>query len=703
MAKNDAWSNLVLIATVLVYVVYIALAGYTLTHLPPIPSVVQTENGSILFTGNEVISGKILMQKYGLFDYGSYWGFGGYYGIDFTALALKIINQSTDPPMIKIDGPAYSSITNSETGKWIVSNRFVKIYNTLYNELYNILYINSSDYGLKPHLVNPNDLRNITSFVLWGAMISLLGYTNGFPYMPQQTQPSVNVSLSTWIMLIVLLVVLVSMISYVSIKILDHWNDPRISVSLPSPSTSQRIGLVGVLLASILAGLQGLLGYLAMHYYVDPEGILGLINLLPFNVSRALHLNMAVVWIALTWVSFSIFALPYLGVPLSKKLTLTILGLTLFTGAGLLLGILLSYNQLIPSPYWFIFGAQGRPDDVDQGTFWLLLVALIFFLASSLFFKASKSAAEPLRPLTKITAIGLLGAGIGTIFGSLPIIAPWPNFTEDQLFLWIMIHSYVEGFWPSIVIPVILILLVVNNLVPPSLATMAASIDSVSEILAGMIGTAHHYYFGGEPAFWMYLGASAAILEVVPILFLVYYAILLWRKGEVKTEFQKTLVTTTLISAIGGGFFGAIIGGAAILNAPMINYYIHGLQFTMAHAHLTFPLVWGLTAILMWITAVYLSGGLKENELKTLRTMILIYAIGFVLQAMDLWTLGAVQLATVLRTGYWAAKGTLFYLQSTPDLIVWLRMIGDIVAGFAAAVIIIYTLKGVIKSYKVKI
>ncbi|AGJ62028.1 nitric oxide reductase [Saccharolobus islandicus] len=106
MAKriwSDVWSNLVLVATVLVYVVYIALAGYTLTHLPPVPSVVETENGTVLFTGGEVISGKVLMQKYGLFDYGSFWGFGGYYGTDFTALALKVINQTADPPTIKVE------------------------------------------------------------------------------------------------------------------------------------------------------------------------------------------------------------------------------------------------------------------------------------------------------------------------------------------------------------------------------------------------------------------------------------------------------------------------------------------------------------------------------------------------------------------------------------------------------------------------
>jgi len=137
--RGDVWLNLVLVATVLVYVVYIALAGYTLTHLPPVPSVVETENGTVLFTGGEVISGKVLMQKYGLFDYGSFWGFGGYYRTDFTALALKVINQTADPPTIKVDGLAYSSITDSETSKWIVSNDYVKAYNTLYNELYNIV------------------------------------------------------------------------------------------------------------------------------------------------------------------------------------------------------------------------------------------------------------------------------------------------------------------------------------------------------------------------------------------------------------------------------------------------------------------------------------------------------------------------------------------------------------------------------------
>lgn len=702
--KRDVWSNVVLIATILVYIVYLALAAYTLTHLPPIPALALTENGSILFTGNEVISGKELMQKYGLFDYGSFLGFGGYYGIDYTALALKIINDTVKSPSssIRIEGEKYSSVTNLLQGEWILSNDYEQAYNKLYNALYNILYYNSSSYGLKPNLVNPSDLRNITAFIFWGALISLLGYTNGFPYIPNLTQPSVHVDISTWLMVAILLAVLMPMIGFVSLKILDHWRDPRTLISLPSPSSTQRLGLIGIFFAGIIAGVQGLLGLLAMHYYVEPHG-LGLISFVPFNVARALHLNMAIIWVALTWVSFALFALPYLGVPLSRKLVITILGLTLFTGVGLLLGILLSYNQLIPSPFWFMFGSQGRPNDANQGTFWLVLVAIIFFVASRLFFKASKVTVESIRPLVRITAIGLLGAGIGAIFGALPIIAPWPHFTEDQYFLWIMIHSFVEGFWPSIVIPIVLILMVINNLIPPSLATIVASVDATSEIVSGMIGTAHHYYFGGQPVFWMYIGAASSMLEVVPIIFLVYYAFLLWRRGEVKTEFQKATLTFSFIAAIGGGGLGAIIGGGAVLNAPMINYFVHGLQFTMAHAHSAFPLVWGLTAMLMWVTGIYLSSGINDKELRTLRLMSLIYAIGFALQVISLWSLGASQLSNVLSIGYWAAKGTQFYLEPINIIIVWSRAAGDVVSGFAAGFMIIYTLKGVLKSLRIRI
>ena len=48
-----------------------------------------TKSGQLLFTAQDVIEGKVLAQKYGFLDYGSFLGFGGYFGIDYTAYTMK--------------------------------------------------------------------------------------------------------------------------------------------------------------------------------------------------------------------------------------------------------------------------------------------------------------------------------------------------------------------------------------------------------------------------------------------------------------------------------------------------------------------------------------------------------------------------------------------------------------------------------------
>jgi len=86
---RNGWAYLVAGVTVLVYIVYIAVAVWTFYNLPPIPEKVVTKSGQLLFTAEGVIEGKVLAQKYGLLDYGLFLGFGGYFGIDYTAYTLK--------------------------------------------------------------------------------------------------------------------------------------------------------------------------------------------------------------------------------------------------------------------------------------------------------------------------------------------------------------------------------------------------------------------------------------------------------------------------------------------------------------------------------------------------------------------------------------------------------------------------------------
>lgn len=168
----------------------------------------------------------------------------------------------------------------------------------------------------------------------------------------------------------------------------------------------------------------------------------------------------------------------------------------------------------------------------------------------------------------------------------------------DEYFRWTTIHSLLEGFWPAILVPVLVALLVVTGLVPPKLGIAVAGMDAAPGIAPGMIGTAHHYYWGGEPTFWVYVGAAMNTLEVLPIGFLIAYAIVLWRRGEVRTELQKTLVAFILVAALGGAI-GVIAFGAGLINMPVVDYYLHGSQGTMVHAHLAMPLAYGIPSILM--------------------------------------------------------------------------------------------------------
>ena len=163
------------------------------------------------------------------------------------------------------------------------------------------------------------------------------------------------------------------------------------------------------------------------------------------------------------------------------------------TALGILIGLWASYLRLLPDPIWFIVGSQVRPV-ISQGTLWLLLIAALLSYLSLTVWRVSKPSPEPIQPPVKILAIVLAGTAFGAFIGALPVVTPWWHFTIDKCFRWIIIHSFVEGFWPAIVIPILLILLVIAVMVPPKMAVAAAGIDATLEIATGMIGTAHHYY-----------------------------------------------------------------------------------------------------------------------------------------------------------------------------------------------------------------
>ena len=712
---SNGWALLVLAAAVMVYVVYFAAAAYTFKHLPPLPDKVVSENGTVLFTRDDIVEGKWVVQRYGLQDYGSFLGFGGYFGMDYTAYMTKMVADEAKSlglqPAGAEEGVDASRLVRVERrgGEtvFVVGDAVARAYERgvrFFTDFYNDRY---GEDRLADGLLEPEDIRKAVAYYTWGALIAVMGYTNGFPYTPGLVEQTIDATRATWATIFLLLLVIMPLAGYIIVKFIDYWRDERITVNLPEPGKAQRLALLGMALAMAGLGVQGLLGGYMMHLYAEPE-LYGVdaTNLLPFNVARALHYNLAILWIAVTWVSFALFTLPYFGVKISEGRALLILGAGGLVSVLVLLGVWAGYLGKIPDPLWFIIGSQGRPV-VSAGTLWLLLIAALLAYLAIVTYRAAKANEYPFSTLLKILSIGLAGTAMGAFIGAWPIVRPFQHFTMDEYFRWITIHAFVEGFWPAIVIPILLILLVIAGLVPPRLAVAVAGVDASLEIATGMIGTAHHYYWGGEPTFWMYLGAAVSTLEVLPIGFLIAYAFVLWRRGEVKTELQKTLLTFVLVAAFGGAV-GVVAFGAGLINMPVVNYYLHGSQATMVHAHLAMPLAYGVPSMLMWVVAFYLSGAISDRHLPLIRRAVVVIAVGFYLQVLlSLGVLMYAQFDRQVELGYWAIKGTVapdgspgIWEEPAIKHAVWARMIGDLVAAAGIAVLALTLLKGLPKALR---
>jgi len=73
----------------LTFVVGFAILGYLALRVyqdhAPVPGRVVSEQGQVLFTREDVLSGQEAFLTYGLMQYGSVYGHGAYLGPDFTA------------------------------------------------------------------------------------------------------------------------------------------------------------------------------------------------------------------------------------------------------------------------------------------------------------------------------------------------------------------------------------------------------------------------------------------------------------------------------------------------------------------------------------------------------------------------------------------------------------------------------------------
>ena len=666
-----------------------------------------------------------MFLKYGLMENGTIWGHGAYLGPDFSAqylhqLTLDVsanIAESRYQRDIQQLTDAERNVVESETKQLLKQNRYDSQTKALVftpaEELsfgkqidswaeYFSKPTNSS--GLKANLIRDRaELRQLVAFFSWTAWASVVNrpggsssYTNNFPFDPASgnTPPTAAylwsaLSLITLLSATGLVLFVVGKFDYLGWKSHGGHIHPQL---IPGAMTeSQKATIKYFVVASLLFLVQALVGAATEHYRADPGSFYGidLSQFLPSNILRTWHLQLAVFWIATSFVAGGLLIAPSLGgrEPRGQSKGVHALFVALVVVVvGSLFGEILGINQLLGKA-WFWFGHQGW-EYLDLGRAWQVLLAIglvfwLFLLFRELRPTPGQSNDSSVSGLLLYSAIAIPLFYIPAMF-----FTSTTHFTVVDTWRFWIIHLWVEGFFELFVTAMVAAIFFKLGMVSQVTAMRVVYLDAILYLGAGIIGTGHHWYWTGQSEVTMALAAVFSAMEVVPLTLLTLDAwdFIKLTKGkcdichkEVSVPHKWTfyfLMAVGVWNFVGAGVFGFLI------NLPIISYFEVGTMLTPNHGHAAMMGVFGMLAIALMVFA-YRQATTDEQWSrieKYLRISFWGLNIGLALMLVtNLFPGGVLQLLDVMKNGYWHARSPEFLNQDFVKVIEWLRMPGDLI------------------------
>ncbi len=335
---------------------------------------------------------------------------------------------------------------------------------------------------------------------------------------------------------------------------------------------SQKIALYYFAFAMILFVVQVSMGVIMGYVYLDPNF---LSEIMPFNIMRMLHTNSLIVWLLTGF-----FGIAYYIIPEEAEREITSPTLALVQLAILVLGtagVVVTYTfDLFHGN--MLLGKQGRefleqPLWVQVG---IVVAALIFlFNVTTTVLRGRKTA------VANVLLLGLWGIAIFFLFA---FYNP-SNLALDKMYWWWVVHLWVEGVWELVMAAVLAYLMLKLTGVDREVVDKWIYGLAALSLFTGILGTGHHYYWIGTPAYWQWIGSIFSSLEVIPFFAMVLFVFSMVWKGQREHPNQAALLWALGCAVL--AFFGAGVWGFLHTLAP-INYYTHGTQVTMSHGHLAF-------------------------------------------------------------------------------------------------------------------
>lgn len=708
-------------------------------QMPPIPDrvVVQGESSAQeepIFTGEDIRNGQNVWQSMGGHQVGSVWGHGAYVAPDWSAdwlhrEAVFILDRwsqeehetTYDRLDLEIQAALQARLQRElrrntydrDTGAVTVSPvraEAIKALSRYYTGLFSddpARSVEREAYAIPANAVSdPQRLYQLNAFFFWASWACTterpgqeITYTNNWP--PERlvgNVPSSSLILWTGFSVILLLAGIGALaFYYAAYREDDEVERSQLPVEDPllalNPTPSMRATLKYFWVVAALIVIQVALGVVTAHYGVEGSGFYGfpLDEYLPYSVTRTWHVQLAIFWIATSWLATGLFIAPAVSgyEPKHQRLGVNVLfAALLIVVVGSMAGQWFGIMQRLGLTENFWFGHQGY-EYVDLGRFWqwLLLVGLFLwlFLMTRALWPAFRTPSDS-RHLLGLFLIS--SAAIALFYAAGFMWGQHSNLAMVEYWRWWVVHLWVEGFFEVFATVVIAFLFTRMGLLQIRLATKAVLFSTIIFLAGGILGTFHHLYFSGTPTAVMAIGATFSALEVVPLVligFEAYHNLTLSRAAEWVKAYKWPIycfVAVAFWNLVGAGIFGFLI------NPPIALYYMQGLNTTPVHAHTALFGVYGVLGIGLMLFV--LKGLAARNEWKdgTIRFAFWSINIGLGLMVLlSVLPVGLAQTWASVEHGLWYARSMEFLQQPYMDVLRWLRVVGDTLFGLGAVVL----------------
>ena len=688
---------------------------------PPFPTKIVVSDGEVLYEGQDIKDGQNVWQSMGGQTVGSIWGHGAYIAPDWNADYLHRETEMLLGLLAQKDGKTYKDLPEDEQAKYLVQLRKELRTNTYdatsgvitfsperaqvaraLADYYTKLFMDdpSMDHVRKSYAIpkgaikDPARMAQMNAFFTWTTWVcstnrpgSDVTYTNNWPYEPViGNKPST--SLQMWSGFSVLMLLFgVGLLVYYHASNKEKEENDRLPASDPmrglKPTPSMRATLKYIWIVSLLILVQMVAGVITAHYGVEGGGFFGLpLDLiLPQAISRSWHVQLAIFWIATSWLATGLYIAPAVSgqEPKYQRLGVNVLFIALLIVVlGSLAGQWFGVMQKLGLVENFYFGHQGY-EYLELGRFWQALLLVGLFLWLFLMVRAllpalrRRDESRHLLVLFVLASIAIAGFyGAGLMYGR------QTHMAIAEYWRWWVVHLWVEGFFEVFATVVAAFLFSRMGLLRLKVASVSVLFSTIIFLAGGILGTFHHLYFSATPTAVLALGATFSALEIVPLVLIGYEAYHNYSLSR-STPWIKAYKWPIyyFIAMCFWNFLGAGIFGFAI-NPPIALYYIQGLNTTAVHGHAALFGVYGILGI--GLILFVLRGLYPDREWndKLLGWSFWLINIGLLVMLVgSLLPIGILQAVESIQNGYWSARSIEFMQTDTMQAIRWLRVPGD--------------------------